>query len=114
MSKENENLNEPQNSALNIADVSSRTLRNNRGMVVFSREFLTERPTEDFLKAVFSNFFPVAIENDHTFYMYDKIKMYGYSQHFKEINEGEVTPEYEIIMVQDENGVRFDKMVERS
>ena len=114
MSKENKNLNEAENSALNIADVSSRTLRNNRGMVVFSREFLTEHPTEEFLKAVFSNFFPVATENDHTFYMYDRIKMFGYSQHFREISEGEVTPEYEIVMIKDENGVRFDKMVERS
>ena len=106
--------NEELNPALWQTDDSSRTLQNNRGIIVFSREYLTEHPTEEFMKAVFSNFFPVATENDHSFNMYDKIKMYGYSQHFREISEGEIAPEYEIVMVSDESGVRFDKMIERA
>ena len=113
MNKEKQTLDKHESVNDIIADVSIPTLRNNRGVVVFSREILTEHPTEEIMKAVFSNFFPVATENDHSFNMYAKIKMYGYSQHFREINEGEVIPEYEIVMIQDENGVRFDKMVER-
>ena len=114
MSEENNKLNQSEKTASNIPDIDIRTLRNNRGAVVFSREFLTEHPTEEFLKAIFSNFFPVAAENHHKNYMYDKIKMFGYSKHFREISEGEVIPEYEIIIIQDDDGIRFDKMVEKS
>jgi hypothetical protein len=114
MSKEEQNLNNAETPKLGISDVSSRTLRKNRGMVVFSREFLTDNPTEDFLKVVFSNFFPVAMQDDHTFGEYGRIKMYGYSQHFREIEECEAAPEYEIFVMRDGGSLRFDKMVERS
>lgn len=102
-------MNEIENSSVNITDVSTNTLQNNRGVVVFSREFLTEYPTEELLKAVFSNFFPVETETK----MNGIIKMYGYSQHFKEISEGEVIPEYEIELISNENGIQFNKMIER-
>jgi hypothetical protein len=114
MKKEEQNMNNAETPKLGISDVSSRTLRKNRGMVVFNREFLTDNPTEDFFKVVFSNFFPVAIQDDHVFGEYSRIKMYGYSQHFREIEEGEAAPEYEIFVMRDGDRLKFDKMVERS
>lgn len=106
MEKEKNKIDNP------ISDVSNDTLHKKRGMIAFSREFLTYHPTEQFLKEVFSNFFPIAMENDHSFCAYDKIKMFGYSPHFREINDEERTPEYEIFITHDENGDHFNRMVE--
>lgn len=110
MKEKEQNLDKLDNS---ISNVSNDTLHKKRGMIAFSREFLTYHPTEQFLKVVFSNFFPIAMENDHSFCAYDKIKMFGYSPHFREINDEERTPEYEIFITHDENGDHFNGMVER-
>jgi len=113
MTKKAENLNNAEAQGLNIPIVSNRTLSKNRGMVVFSREMLTKEPTEDEMKAIFSNFFPIAIENEHSYNLYQNLKMYGYSQHFREVEEGEVCPKYEMFFRRDENGVHFEEMVEQ-
>jgi hypothetical protein len=97
---------------LKTIEITRPTLTNRRGMIKFSRELLTENPTEDILKVIFSNFYPVAIENDHSFNMYGKLKMFGYSPHFREVTEGEVPPEYEIIIIEDGSGPKFDKIIE--
>ena len=87
-------------------------LANKRGYVSFSRYSLTNNPQEDVLKEIFSNFFPIAIENDHTCDLYYGLKMFGYSKHFREINELEPCPKYEMQLITDENGVHFNKMIE--
>ena len=92
--------------------ITSENLRKHRGMIIFSREFLTQNASEETLKEIFSNFFPMAMESDHSFSMYEKIRMYGYSPHFREIEETERCPEYEMRMTFDSQGGKFEKMIE--
>lgn len=77
-------------------------LSSRRGFIVIDRDTLNREPTEEFLKLIFSVFFPVAMENYHDYGMYDGIKMFGFSKHFREIVEGEVTPEYRMLLTFDE------------
>ena len=110
--KKEQNLQNAETQALNIPVVSNRTLSKNRGMVIFNREILTKDPTEDELKAIFSNFYPIAIENEHSYNLYQNLKMFGYSQHFREVEESEICPKYKMFFRRDENGLHFEKMVE--
>lgn len=77
-------------------------LSKKRGFIVIDRDTLNKQPTEEFLKLIFSVFFPVAMENYHVYNMYDGLKMYGFSKHFRDVNEGEIIPEYEMILTFDE------------
>lgn len=72
-------------------------LKNRKGCVIFSRELLVENPDQNVLKAIFSEFYPVAVENDHSYGAYQTIKMYGYSPYFEEIEEFAKVPTYEIV-----------------
>lgn len=94
--------------------INNRDLSKNRGIIILDRKMLTDNPTENELKEIFSNFFPIAIENDHSYNLYQNLKMYGYSQHFRKIEEGEKCPEYVIYLIRDKNGTHFHKMVEQS
>ena len=97
----------------NIDIRNGRNLIKNRGIVVFNRAMLlNDFPFENILKVIFANFFPVAIEAEHSLNMYEEIKMYGYSQHFREVEEGENAPHYKLVLYISKNEIRFDKMVE--
>lgn len=74
-------------------------------MLFFSREFLVDNPDQNVLKAIFSEFYPVAMENDHTYGTYQMIKMYGYSPYFEEIEELVKAPTYEIVLNVDDDNV---------
>lgn len=95
-----------------MESATTNDLSRNRGHIYFDREFLTCNPTEDYLLAIFSNFFPIMAETNHERMFFDKIKMSGYSKHFRKLEEGESIPEYEIVIMQDDNGCHFDRMVE--
>jgi hypothetical protein len=82
----------------------NKNLKNKRGLVIFDKSLTFNEPDLDLLKAVFSNFYPIAIEPDHTFSMYGKLKMYGYSEHFREVEEDVIIPSYEFIFTRDGNG----------
>lgn len=59
-------------------------------------------------KAFFSNFYPIYIDDKIDFNHY--LTYYGYSEHFDEVDESGEVPEYNIWLINDENGVtKFNK-----
>ena len=94
--------------------MEEKNLKKRRGMVMFRREFLMDNPLEENLREIFSNFFPINSENVHSYYFYDHIKMTGLSKHFRELEEGEKIPQYDMIFITDRNklSIEFSRMVE--
>ena len=86
-------------------------LKKRRGRIVITREVLDD-PNEKALRAMFLNFFPVATENNHDYNMYGAVTFYGYSPHFREVEEGELMPEYIVTFERRENGEILFKEVE--
>lgn len=69
-------------------------LKNRKGKTIIDRKLLFEQ-SEEVLRLLFSNFFPVHIEPN---FLTDTMTYYGLSNLFDEIIEGEVIPTYEIII----------------
>lgn len=88
-------------------------LEKRKGFIIFDREFLTKNPCEGYLKEVFNNFFPVATKIVHEFSLYEKIKMFGFSRHFREVKEGEAIPQYDIYITANEGNYYFHQIIER-
>lgn len=88
------------------------TFRNRRGQIHFSKEMIFENPSAEELKLIFTNFFPVSIVQDHRTVFYNTVVMYGLSPHFREIEETEPIPEYQIYFKLDELGTHFDRIEE--
>lgn len=83
-----------------------------RGSVKFNRSLLMES-NEETLRAIFSNFFPIASQPDHGFGFYDRVVMYGCSPHFRLVEEGEIMPEYQLSLITDQKGnIFFEKVTE--
>ena len=86
-------------------------LKQKKGWVSFSKGLLDDMPIE-LAKMIFSNFYPLSIDND-MLYLNGIIKFYGYSEHFEEIKEATVIPEYIITIHSDDKGIpksiEFDK-----
>ena len=92
------------------------SFKKRRGVIIFTDKYLFENINENVLHAIFSNFFPLAMQGDHSTGIGSKRKMYGFSKHFREIDEGEIAPEYEMVLKSTLSdgveGVEFVKMVE--
>ena len=84
-------------------------LTKRRGKIIFSNELL-EIPSKENFTAIYSNFFPYAITENYS--TPNTIAMWGYSPHFKEIEEWQGIPQYEMMFYRDESGIVFDGMVE--
>ena len=94
-----------------IADVSSSVIAKRKGCLLVSRELILQADV-DTLKVIFSNFFPLDADRNHSISYWDSIKYYGISEHFEEVEEACVAPTYEMWLERDKNGkVKFEKMV---
>lgn len=88
-------------------------LYDRRGKIAIAHHSIVKGFREQTLKAIFSNFFPVAIENNHDLNMYGTLVFYGYSPHFRNVAEGEKPPEYQIrLKDHPDKDVEFDGMEE--
>jgi len=65
-----------------------------RGRVMIPQEALIQNPQESYLKALFSNFYPVLTEDHHNHNFRDQTVYYGFSPHFDIVEEGQAIPEY--------------------
>ena len=73
-----------------------------RGHIYVSRELLKQADI-NFLKLLYGNFYPIAIDEFGSAFN-RPLKIYGVSEHFEELEEGTIIPEYEVIIHSDENG----------
>ncbi len=74
-----------------------------KGRIKVSGELLFNDPEETVLKGLFSVFFPIAIEPDHSLGWNRDNVYYGYSMLFEEISEGQLIPTYDIMMQRNED-----------
>jgi len=90
-----------------VNDISTRV-----GKVVFSREMLM-KSTEEELLAIFSNLFPLLIQDDHSKGLMEQKAYYGYSPYFRKLEPGTEPPEYTMWFKRTESGkVFFDRFEE--
>lgn len=90
------------------ADLSKRM-----GCIQMGKDFIKENAYEALLREIFSNFFPAFTDKPWTYHSVGSVLMFGYSKHFREVGENEITPEYNIVFQTDEHGhSRFKEMVE--
>jgi hypothetical protein len=103
-----------ENEALSIARVSdSASLFRRKGKLIVSRQLILEA-SEQVLKEIFSNFFPIDADRHHNHNYWDSILYYGISPHFEEVEEACIAPEYEMVFDTDENGnVKFNRFDKR-
>jgi hypothetical protein len=88
-------------------------LLNKIGKIKIAGELIFETPEEKILKALFSNFYPVSTEIDHSCGWNRDVYFYGYSEHFRDIEDGKVIPAYDFVFKRDEKGdVFFDSCIE--
>jgi hypothetical protein len=85
--------------------------RKKRGIIVFTIDGINNMP-EDLMKEIYSNFFPVAIETPQIGGFHKSIVMFGYSPNFKEIEDSDSVPQYNIKLEKTETGMKFEKMIE--
>jgi hypothetical protein len=94
-----------------IADVSSSNIAKRKGILMVSRQLIMEADL-NMLKVIFSNFIPIDADRNHNINYWDSIKYYGISEHFEEVEEACIAPNYEMVLTRNEKGVvKFEKMV---
>lgn len=86
-------------------------LQKRRGTITINLKTIRDA-NENTLREIFSNFFPFATEPSHTPDMYGSVKYYGVSPHFDIVPDGEVFPEYKVMMQDDEGLLEFKQMVQ--
>ena len=69
-------------------------LMTRRGVIIVSTDVLCQ-PEKFNLQLLYSKFFPIAIENDNGSFGKD-VKIYCYSEYFREIAEKEIPPKYSV------------------
>lgn len=74
-----------------------------RGIVRVSAPLIKEGNTA-ILKALYSNFYPLSIEPQNDFGDVITFIMKGLSEHFDEIEEGSVIPQYDFQFIRNEDG----------
>lgn len=89
-------------------------LKKRRGFFVISKEFIEDNITEEFIN-VFKNFIPINIQVSNKYLFEDYLKYYGYSTLFRELKEGELIPEYNVIITRHKDksksfSVRFEEI----
>ena len=87
-------------------------LKHKKGLVKITKDLLDDMPIK-VIKMLFSNFYPISIDSNFL-YISNAIHFYGYSEHFEEIEEETVIPEYIITIHSDDKGIpksiEFDKI----
>src|SRR5690554_3735433 len=92
-----------ENEALSIARVrDSASLSKRKGRLIVSRQLILEA-SEQVLKEIFSNFFPIDADRYHNHNYWDSILYYGISPYFEEVEEACIIPEYEMVLDTDED-----------
>lgn len=110
MSKQNETIETESHAPL--SGVSGFNLADRKGRLIISRQLILDAD-EQTLKEIFSNFFPVATEPSHEIGFWDSIMYYGVSPHFDVVDKACIAPQYDVILTQTEDGVKFEKMAKR-
>lgn len=74
-----------------------------RGIILLSEELLYRNPDEATLRAIFNVFFPIQVEREieRNRGLY---RLYGYSPMFRDIEDGEIAPEYIIALENQDDG----------
>lgn len=70
---------------------------NRKGILRLGREMLHDYGNEknkEFMKALFSEFYPIMIVTDYDISWGTDLKYYGYSDNFDVVEEGGIIPEY--------------------
>ncbi|CAL2106348.1 hypothetical protein T190115A13A_210002 [Tenacibaculum sp. 190524A02b] len=89
-----------------------KALNTNKGSVKINIDLLNNMSLEA-LKLFYSNFFPVAINNDNL-YISREIEFHGFSEHFEPVSEATIPPNYEVIFLTDNKEtmkIQFKKLV---
>ena len=87
----------------NITKSEESELFNRKGRVIMSREFMLTQ-TEETLREIFCNFFPMAVSSYHELTYYDSIEYLGVSPHFDIVEVGCACPRYQITLFYNEDG----------
>ena len=77
-------------------------INSRKGKIILNRD-LVLKSDEKILKALFSNFYPMACEPNHDMNFWGSILYWGISPHFDIVEEACVTPEYEAIITTKHN-----------
>jgi hypothetical protein len=85
-------------------------IRNRKGSITFSHEYLRKHASEEELQALFSVFFPMEIVDNRHISVYDTITYYGYSPMFDIREECEPALKYRAIIENDGNHTFVSKM----
>jgi len=86
-------------------------INNKKGIIDISPEVLDTMPLE-MIKMFFSNFYPHAIVRGHDLNA-NFIKYFGRSEHFEEVKEGGIIPNYIACFNQEQDGkytIEFNKI----
>lgn len=68
-------------------------IQRKRGSVKLSKQYMYDAH-QDLLEAIFSQFYPMAIDYEHQYGFTNEIRYWGLSAQFEDVPEGCVTPEY--------------------
>jgi hypothetical protein len=84
-----------------------------RGKVIITKDWLfNDQTNKKYLKAIFSNFYPCGIEPNYSTMWDESLLYYGYSEFFREVEDYESTPQYEMRfaskVLDDEEIITFD------
>lgn len=74
-----------------------------KGVILLSEELLYRNPDEAIMRGIFNVFFPIHIEREveRNRGLY---RLYGYSPLFRDIEDGEISPEYVVILEHQDDG----------
>lgn len=75
-----------------------------KGKIRLDRTTMRSGVTNGFLKKLYSVFYPVHIEDHLEVSLWDETILFGYSEKFRELEEGEVIPEYALTLFKNKNG----------
>lgn len=87
-------------------------LTKRKGFIVINREKFYEPPNQKSLQALYSVFYPIAIEVENEIGFYKTLRLYGYSQYFREVENEEEIPQYEINLIEENNKIKVEEINE--
>lgn len=92
----------------------SSSITKRRGIIKVSHPLITDGDI-GILKALYSNFYPLSIEPENDFGEVRNFVMKGMSEHFDEVEEGSVIPQYEMEFFRNKDGViTFSKCIKHT
>lgn len=72
--------------------VSLKDIKKRKGFIIIDRDFI-EDSRLDVVKELFANFYPYSVGPDFSLNK-RRLIAYGYSEHFSELTDGSIVPEY--------------------